>query len=447
VRIAARAASVAFYGVVLTGSLVAALVASSASANARDALSLPPWTANSLPPWARSVHVVKGDQPLRSEPNAQSPRRGSAMREARLPLFGARPGPGCNSAWLHVGAQAWTCGDDVTLSGSPPLEAGRAATTRASADGLPFRYHFAGADGSLAYEQIEEADIGVPTMVLEKGFAVAIVRERLLQGERYGLTNRGLWVPMRDFGLSRPFAFAGENIGELNNGEIGVAWVYRREGATVFRKNGRMFIPTGKRKQRFDRVDWLESMDVFGQRYARIDDDHHWVRARDVRHPSISPPPQSPPPGHGELPDGARWIDVQLDSQTLVAFVGDKPVYATMVSTGKSKRKGHPFETPKGVFRIWVKLLTTTMDNLENENANRYYRIEDVPYVQFFSKGVGLHAAFWHRSFGNVRSHGCVNLAPIDAQRLFTFTEPRVAAGWSAALPSKHDQGTIIRVR
>jgi len=40
--------------------------------------------------------------------------------------------------------------------------------------------------------------------------------------------------------------------------------------------------------------------------------------------------------------------------------------------------------------------------------------------VQFFDEAIGLHAAFWHRSFGHVRSHGCVNLAPLDAQRLFT---------------------------
>ena len=55
----------------------------------------------------------------------------------------------------------------------------------------------------------------------------------------------------------------------------------------------------------------------------------------------------------------------------------------------------------------------------EDENAARYYRMEDVPWVQYFSKGVGLHGAFWHRGFGKVRSHGCVNLAPLDAYTYF----------------------------
>jgi lipoprotein-anchoring transpeptidase ErfK/SrfK len=87
------------------------------------------------------------------------------------------------------------------------------------------------------------------------------------------------------------------------------------------------------------------------------------------------------------------------------------------------------------------------MDNLEDEGANRYWRMESVPYVQYFSKGVGLHGAYWHRSFGNVRSHGCVNLAPLDAQRLFSFTSPRLPAGWTAVLPTEHESGTVVRVR
>jgi lipoprotein-anchoring transpeptidase ErfK/SrfK len=143
---------------------------------------------------------------------------------------------------------------------------------------------------------------------------------------------------------------------------------------------------------------------------------------------------------------GERWIDVQLDSQTLVAYEGALPVFTTLVSTGKG-REGSVTATPRGTFRIWAKLFTSNMDNLEDEGARRYYRMEDVPWVQYFSKGVGLHGAFWHRSFGHVRSHGCVNLAPIDAEWLFWWTAPRMPAGWTAVLPSNHDAGMVVRVR
>jgi hypothetical protein len=73
--------------------------------------------------------------------------------------------------------------------------------------------------------------------------------------------------------------------------------------------------------------------------------------------------------------------------------------------------------------------------------------MEDVPWVQYFAKGVGLHGAFWHRSFGHVRSHGCVNLSPLDAERLFWWTAPRLPAGWTAVLPGAYDRPVVVRVR
>ena len=59
------------------------------------------------------------------------------------------------------------------------------------------------------------------------------------------------------------------------------------------------------------------------------------------------------------------------------------------------------------------------------------------------AKAVALHGAFWHRDFGRVRSHGCVNLAPIDAKWVFGFTGPRVPVGWHAAYPTDRNTGTL----
>ena len=121
-------------------------------------------------------------------------------------------------------------------------------------------------------------------------------------------------------------------------------------------------------------------------------------------------------------------------------------MFATLVSTGKGRGKSIQ-ATPKGAHRIWVKLVSTDMDNLEDEEASRYYAMQAVPWVMFFDKGYGLHGTFWHRSFGNVRSHGCVNLTPRDAQWLFHWTSPRLPAGWTAALPTDYEPGTLVRVR
>jgi lipoprotein-anchoring transpeptidase ErfK/SrfK len=67
--------------------------------------------------------------------------------------------------------------------------------------------------------------------------------------------------------------------------------------------------------------------------------------------------------------------------------------------------------------------------------------------VMYFERGYGLHGTFWHRQFGAKHSHGCVNLTPLDAERLFGWTSPSLPPGWTAALPTSYEPGTLIRVR
>lgn len=399
---------------------------------------LPPWAPFDLPSEARSVRVLRGEQAVFSVPNASAPRRGTTLEGATLPLFGAQMGPGCRAPWFHVATNGWLCGDEAELSASAPVGA-RASEPGPDDDGLPFRYYFAGSGGARAYRNLVDFDVTEPAFELDPGFAVAIVGERVLLGERYGLTRRGLWVRLSEFGPADPSLFRGVRLGELGTEVIPYAWVVSAR-APIYTRRGAAFSMTGASKVRLERVDWLEEVRQFASTFVRIGDDE-WLRAVDLRHPSLAAPPEGV-----DAESGEHWIDVELATQTIVAYEGAKPVFASLVSTGRGK-PGSPLGTPLGTHRIWVKLLGTTMDNLEDANASRYYRIEDVPHVQFFSKGVGLHAAFWHRSFGHVRSHGCVNLSPRDAAFLFRFTEPRLPAGWSAVLPSPQAAGTIVRVR
>ena len=105
-------------------------------------------------------------------------------------------------------------------------------------------------------------------------------------------------------------------------------------------------------------------------------------------------------------------------SQVLTAYVGERAVFATLVSTGRGA-DGSELATPRGTHRLWVKLKTSNMDNLDDESATENYAIQAVPWVMYFEHGYGLHGTFWHRDFGNKHSHGCVNLTPLDAERLF----------------------------
>ena len=153
-----------------------------------------------------------------------------------------------------------------------------------------------------------------------------------------------------------------------------------------------------------------------------------------------------PGPAPADLKPGEKWIDVNLDNQSLVAYEGDKAVYATMVSTGRiddhEKEKDH--RTPPGSFRIREKHIAATMDG--DVASDGPYSIEDVPWIMYFNQSYALHGAFWHANFGHVQSHGCVNLSPDDARALFGWTEPRLPDGWHAVWATPEHLGTRVVV-
>jgi lipoprotein-anchoring transpeptidase ErfK/SrfK len=168
--------------------------------------------------------------------------------------------------------------------------------------------------------------------------------------------------------------------------------------------------------------------------------DGFWVQRRHLRITNPGPPP-------ADLGPKERWVDVNLSAQTLVAFEGTRPTYATLISSGKhhdDKEKDH--RTPSGEYRIREKHVTTTMDGDGTAAGDLPYSIEDVPYVMFFYRAYALHGAFWHQNYGVEMSHGCVNLAPLDAKHLFFFTDPPVPEGWHGAWASDSRPGSRVIV-
>ena len=146
-----------------------------------------------------------------------------------------------------------------------------------------------------------------------------------------------------------------------------------------------------------------------------------------------------------------KWIIISISSGTLVAYEGTKPVFATLVSPGVG---GIPMPgrdpvkmstTPMGIYRVTYKHVAATMSPEKGEN--RSFWIADVPYTQYFNAPFALHVAYWHESFGEGMSAGCVNLSPKDGKRLFGWTDPQVPEGWNgAAAGSKNGPGTHIVV-
>jgi lipoprotein-anchoring transpeptidase ErfK/SrfK len=321
-----------------------------------------------------------------------------------------------------VGPAAWTCSDDAELSPADALPAPR----RVGTDGLEAQYFFVGKDGTSAYASFETAEEGTPDRELESGWAVAVLEQRTRNGEAWGRTSKGLWIALRDLVAAHPSTFRGEPVAD---GRLDVAWVLA-DRANVWS------VPSAKGKPRDARARF-QVVHVKDESAPMVrSDDGAWMLSRDLARPSVAPKPNE------VTRPGERWIDVDLASQTLVAYEGDRPVYATLVSTGRAESP-----TPIGLHRIWVKMLVSDMGNLDNAADAERYSLQDVPYIQFFDQAVALHGTYWHRDFGHVRSHGCVNLAPLDARWLFDFTSPRVLAGWAAVYPTAFDPGTLVRVR
>ena len=106
---------------------------------------------------------------------------------------------------------------------------------------------------------------------------------------------------------------------------------------------------------------------------------------------------------------GARWIDVNLSTQSVYAYEGDTVVNSFIVSTGTAL---HP--TVTGQYKIYVKFQAANM-------SGPGYFLPNVPYVMYFYKGYGLHGTYWHHNFGTPMSHGCVNLETSNAQWLFNW--------------------------
>ncbi len=236
--------------------------------------------------------------------------------------------------------------------------------------------------------------------------------------------------------------------------------------------------------------------------YQTLGDKTRWLKDTDigiVHHPEKWPEPAE---------KNQKWIDISVGQQTLTLYDGKTARYATLVSTGKD-RFGDPkkdLTTPLGDFRLQSKHIAAAMDSNENSTVSggqktrtasmdaegvatiarlkkqkaagkpfddmdkrRWANVEkgrhpeygvtrrrgsssfelrDVPWILYFSAGYAIHGAYWHDVFGVPRSHGCVNLSPIDARVVFNWTDPPIPEGWHGLnVGAETGEGTWVHIR
>jgi L,D-transpeptidase-like protein len=126
-----------------------------------------------------------------------------------------------------------------------------------------------------------------------------------------------------------------------------------------------------------------------------------------------------------EVPDEEKHIVVDLSTQLVTAFEGEKLVFSERCASGVRGT-----DTPKGDWRTYHKgpsvHMTNEGDALENESV---YSLPGVPWCSFFTgAGNAFHGTYWHNDYGRPRSHGCVNLPSESAKFLYRWTKPHVPA-------------------
>jgi hypothetical protein len=424
-----------------------------------------------FPEGTRSLELLRTIG-VRLEPGEDAKRIGTVAVDTRVGWERVAPGKGCQKPWVQIRPRGWICSDYIRPSKKLPF--GREVPMLDRGEIVPGLYGKVTARAAVTFT-IEKPDKpdkkkkpakkdrerpATPAVAAGSGSgsAAAPPELKLIEGRplvgsvnvrRYDeVTSAGKvywkisqkdpeYVMRQAITPHRPSLFGGGRLGDDTGLGLPIAFVWPRVYGWQQVYTTYKALAGGINRQLWARtlIPILETQtDKAGKPIAYRIGESEWIAAPDVRVFNPAPPPKY-------LEPGERWIDVDVDAQILVAYEGELPVYATMVSSG-----GKETPTETGVYRMWLKESEADMKGLNGEDP---YSVATVPWTQFFSpeKELALHTAYWHDQFGVRRSHGCVNLAPRDARWLYFWSDPQVPAGWTMAAGVAEAPGSIVRIR
>ncbi len=272
----------------------------------------------------------------------------------------------------------------------------------------PAPYLTVGDNSFPVYASLEDALAGTPARYLDAGNKYLAVYQRLDRddGIFYQLMN-GLWVDAGEANTECcTYSVRFQGLMFYQNPANPFGWVL--DIIDVYKTPGAGSDLTGKKLYREDVVQIYDTVTVGTSDWYMIGVDE-WVERRKVRqfHVNTMPP---------EGVDNNRWIELNLQEQTLGVYENGKLVFATLVSSGID-----PFFTKPGLFQIYEKLDKTNMSGSFESDRSDYYYLEDVPWTLYYDEARAIHGAYWHTYFGYPQSHGCVNLSIGDARVVFDW--------------------------
>jgi lipoprotein-anchoring transpeptidase ErfK/SrfK len=333
-----------------------------------------------------------------------------ALPGARLPVFEEQPSGGaCKGPWLRVQYRGWVCSQNAQEAPSGEEHErhaeNRNPTQRAT---------------TLRETPLYESPWAESHSNKKAGEKVKVTRIVDVGGVSFAQLSPNTYVRAEDLSFqgrrSWSSPFSGVSFGSTVHPPH--AFFVDKEIPIYAEPGTRDPSLAIAKKQRYETAPVLSFREVDGLRFAQIAEGWFPLQAG-VTVAEVEPRPES-------VPEGGRWVLVDLSEQLLVAYDGDQMVFATLISSGRRSK------TVTGTFPLTRKFRHRTM---AGEMFGKPYRVDDVPWAQYFQGAYALHGAFWHDKFGYRASHGCVNLTPADALTMANFLEPVLPAGWWSIYP------------
>jgi lipoprotein-anchoring transpeptidase ErfK/SrfK len=361
---------------------------------------------------------------VRAEPNQTAPLLGVLAPSTRIEVYPAMKSDDCSHGWREIAPRGFVCAK---------VEPTKQATSDEYFPRLPKGALVPGVYGKMRSEGTIFADAAAVRAKQGAAPSAALTVRRFgtetIDGRTYWRTRHGL-VAASDIRKLDSSGFSGM---EIDDG-LATPRVWARfrgkPGTIALHSAPRENAPIQARLKARHTAKLLETSPDGA--WVKLDRGG-WAKRDEVRVAKAA----TAPDGIGA---DERWIDIDLDEQVLVAYVGTRAVYATLVSSGKRTH-----DTPTGVFRIERKVAERTMSSRPDDDDP--YAVDRVPWTAYFIGSYALHTAYWHGSFGEKKSHGCVNLAPKDARRLYGWTAPGVLPGYTEIHGNAAQPGAVIRIR
>ena len=287
----------------------------------------------------------------------------------------------------------------------------------------------------------DRAAAAITAMVLRRGSGLALVGATTAEGpsgpRSFGVTTDGHYVPLDRLEPALGSTFHGVDLTKEKGLPLG--FVLRHEVSPFSLKKGKA------ERVEDEEVERRTALHLTG-RFRTVDnvryeeaEDGLWFRDKDL----IKVVKRTKFPDF--VAEGAKWIDVSLALQTMTLYEGKKPIYTTLISSGRDML-GDPATTEstvQGTFTVVRKATSWKLDPQEVEGA---YDVLDAPYVLEFAPGFAITGSYWSDPAGEARSFHNVTASPIDARRVFTWAGAEVPTGFRWFAP-KPDETITVHVR